>query len=721
MVATAFSNVINPQENVPQSTNAPNGVIFECRDVAARRLREALREMFKSAGESLLRRGDASKENDERRFLYALNDRLSTQGGRLEGLLVAHWRQGFDAALKGVSTSTNSGLPDEMQIVDYSEMDESLAVKAMARRLQDKCDENLYALGQRFGFLIGKESDLQRDNPMSPEYFVNALQDALQESGFDTRSRQELYRFLEGCIDVYLGPVYHVTNAHLLERNVLPNLKRGYGRVVSQAPRQPAEKMQSTGDVFSVLQSLLLGNTTGEVDSPARGMAGAMAGFPGQGMGVPVHVMHSLDAMQFADSDSVGVQPSASQIANVLHDFRASEVGQGLGQLDAITVDIVAMLFDMIFDDKEMSDPIKVLVGKLQIPVLKVAMLDRGFFSSKAHPTRHLLDLISQAALRWSRQVDYEDPVYQKIAEVIDHIHDNFKQDTALFEMHCRELERFFATHEDAVEGNVHRAAVLVARRELEELADIATDCELSRWQDIHLPRAVIDLMDHEWRALLRQIHLQEGGNSDAWNNALATAADLVDSVQPKHDVQQRQALARQLPLLVKQLSAGFDFLNVNSDRRSALLDALFPLHAASLRGIEPSPVADGLLFGLPPVANEPDIESHSLGDGEVTVESISVTTPHFCPAASQDVANLRRGDWIEYIQADGGAIRYRLSWISPKRGIFLFTNSQSPHALAVSPEAMGLQVQRGEVRILSTEPIFDRALTRTIDVLQAA
>ena len=49
-------------------------------------------------------------------------------------------------------------------------------------------------------------------------------------------------------------------------------------------------------------------------------------------------------------------------------------------------IDIISMLFDFFFDDQTLPDPIKVLIGRLQIPILKVAILDASFFNHKKHP-----------------------------------------------------------------------------------------------------------------------------------------------------------------------------------------------------------------------------------------------------------------------------------------------------------------------------------------------
>lgn len=727
---TSYNNVINLQPGGPRVTAAANRILLECRDLAARRLREALRDMLQRAAEDFGSRADKTTDGGERRFLLGLKDGLTEKSGRLEGQLAAHWAREFDTALKGVQTTAVGGLAlEELQIVDFGEMDEDLALKALAQRLKSKCEAELYGLGRRLNYLVGREQAPEDANPSSPDVFTRSLKGALRDNEFDVQARLELFRLLERSIDADIGPIYHALNAHLLQHGILPNLRRDYGRAANQpanAGSKATKLPQGAGDMFDMLQRLVSGGsplTAAPGASVAPGAAGPLAAFAAMGeRAAPTpHVWASLESLQQMVPVALAPQVSAGDLDNVLHQFRASEVGQGLGQLDAITVDIVAMLFDMIFDDREIADPIKALVGKLQIPVLKVAMLDRSFFSSKAHPTRHLLDVISRAALRWGRDVGHDDPLYRKLAEVIERIHSDFKQDTSLFETLANDLEAFLKTHEEMAEGQIGRAAQLVVQRELEELAIMAAESELQLWLCSDLPRAVGDLLDHEWRMLLTKIHLKEGPDSEVWQAALGTAADLVDSVRVKQDAKERQALARQLPILIKQLTAGFERIGVPAERRHSLLDALFSLHAAALRGTEPPPASVDELVAPPPVADEPDLASQSLDDGEVKVQSISITTPLVAVQPLQDVAALRRGDWVEYVQADGNVIRYRLSWVSPQRGIFLFTNPESPNALAVSPEAMSLQLERGEVRILSTEPIFDRALSRTIDVLQAA
>ena len=68
---------------------------------------------------------------------------------------------------------------------------------------------------------------------------------------------------------------------------------------------------------------------------------------------------------------------------NVLRDLQESPLGKKANQLESMTIELVAMLFDFIFETKDLPDGIKALLARLQIPVLKAAMLDGAFFAKK--------------------------------------------------------------------------------------------------------------------------------------------------------------------------------------------------------------------------------------------------------------------------------------------------------------------------------------------------
>ena len=116
---------------------------------------------------------------------------------------------------------------------------------------------------------------------------------------------------------------------------------------------------------------------------------------------------------------------------------------QQVSGADSQTIDVVSMLFDFFFDDAALPAPIKVLIGRLQIPMLKVAILDKGFFNQKKHPARKLLDSISRASLGWSDNHGDSQPLIDKTEEIVNFVISEFDEDIGVFEEAYINFENF--------------------------------------------------------------------------------------------------------------------------------------------------------------------------------------------------------------------------------------------------------------------------------------
>src|SRR5678815_3725243 len=118
----------------------------------------------------------------------------------------------------------------------------------------------------------------------------------------------------------------------------------------------------------------------------AQGGGGGGAG-PGMGVGgVPMiagaELLGSLTKLQIDGLAKLGESGALmagnvmlaggapiTATTNVLNELKASEVGASMGQMDAMTLDVVAMLFDQLFEDPKIPLGAKGLIGRMQIPV----------------------------------------------------------------------------------------------------------------------------------------------------------------------------------------------------------------------------------------------------------------------------------------------------------------------------------------------------------------
>jgi hypothetical protein len=723
----AQDNMIQTPDAARQPAKRPDRerILKAARLFLAQKLREALGSLLPAIDEELLARGDVAHECEQRKLYYGAHETLKPNAARLESLAAANWLRLFDQTVRGgdmARAAKQASDPDHLQLVDFGDVDEDLAVKAIAAQLWDGCEDGLFAAGRRLAYLSGRDEG----TIAVADILAEAVHAAVAGVAFTVPARIEVLRAIGHHAVRCVAPAIKEVNAYLIKRNVLPKLRRSF--VPPKTDRQKSADSPGSADasdIFAMLQRLVSAANASGAGPVAAGQPVA-AGGPSASDGKCAttattafsmnDVMAALDALQRLTPGAADAAPTTG----VLREFRNSDAGQSLGHLDAVTADVVTTLFDFIFDDPAIADPIKALIGRMQIPILKVAMLDKSFFSSKAHPARRLLDGISRAAVRCGPNAGHDDPLYARVAKIVEHLQKKFTRDTSVFDVLCAELNTFLDHQEVAADARAVRAAPLVAAREQSELAALAAEQALACWLAMPLPPAVADILSNEWRALLVRYYLD--GDKTSWGAAVATIAELVTSALPQPDARKRAIRVAKLPRLVKRIYDSLNRLQVPDSRRLVLIDSLFSLHAAILRGASPEVTAP------PPVPQpaEPEIASEVIEQGGTQLDSVSLREGGVLPEsqgasdAADKVANLQRGDWVEFKDGEAVFVRYRLAWISPQRGILLFTNPHSPRALSIAPAALALQISRGDATIVSAAPIFDRAVNRALQSLKA-
>lgn len=277
MAAMAHDNVIQFPDANRDTAGGPDRsrTLKASTDLLAQKLREALRALLPEVNEEMLTRGDLADEREQRNAYYGAHEILKQNAVRLEGLLAANWLRLVNNAVRGragaKAASQVSDL-DDLQLVDFGDVDEDLAVKAIASRLRDGCEDGLFAVGRRLAFLAGRD---EASIPVA-DLLADALHAAFSAIELSVPARLEVLRASARHVVRFLAPAIHDANAFLVGRNVLPKLRRSYVRP-DNGQRQAGEANGSAdaGDVFALLQRLVgAGNATAA--APAAG--GPMSG-----------------------------------------------------------------------------------------------------------------------------------------------------------------------------------------------------------------------------------------------------------------------------------------------------------------------------------------------------------------------------------------------------------------------------------------------------------
>jgi hypothetical protein len=409
---------------------------------------------------------------------------------------------------------------------------------------------------------------------------------------------------------------------------------------------------------------------------------------------------------------------------NVLRDLQESPLGSRINQLESMTIELVAMLFDFIFETRDLPDGIKALLARLQIPVLKAAMLDGAFFAKKAHPSRVLVNSLAQAGLGWAPAMGHEDPLYQKIRDIVHEVLDNFTDDLTIFETLRADLDAFLAAEEKAAEANIQASAEEIHDHDRHTIAPVVARLQTERRIETYpVPNFLARFLRERWARTLERVYLESGDESEPWDQAIATVEDLVWSVQPKRTREDRKHLVALLPSLLKRVTTGATDPPWPSEERERFMENLVEAHAAAVK-----PAAAAASHPTAPVAEQAKAEAEqakAVGDAaaaqraEALAAAMAPAEPpkreEAGPAIIDDqfleiAQNLERGMWIEFEDEQGQLAFAKLAWVSPLRGTYLFTNRQGQKALSMSAEELAERFRGDRARLVEAEPLVDQA-----------
>ena len=664
-----------------------------------------------------------------------------------------------------------------LQLMADDDLSEHIVIREFSAQLAESCDDELYTLNRRVAALLGHDELSEGGNPLAPAIVCRALSDACATIGSSAEERLLLLRRIERHLHLGLPPIYRKINAFLIERGILPELKRTYRRNTSalaqnetSAPSAPntsgmtsaatSAAPSATGEgILEALQRLAQARSkqfSGAFPAPSAppfvssstgvaqdGQAFALATNSAPASAIDPELINrlllaSLNDIQHANAAApLFTGATGDNIVNQVRLVRDSENAQQLGGLETVTLDIVAMLFDFIFDDTHIPVAVKALISRLQIPVLKVAMLNPGFFADRQHPTRRFLGSVSGVAVRWGATVDENDPFYVKLAQLVDRIQSEFESDIEIFGSALAELESFVDEHDGEEDHTALSAANVVIQREHESDAWERAQRALSSLRNEKNQEPLIDLfLQEHWLEALKVIALDADEQSSAWQAAVKLMNDLAWSIEAKKTPDERLKLIGLLPALLGQLNKGLDSIACPPAQRKDFFDALVQRHSAALKGdstiqnANSAPETQQSTKPAPEMTIRPPqdgdlLVTRSIDNGVEVEEVILVGASPIWRADDREtyrqVSELRRGDWVEFRDEDGNTSRERLNWISPQRGILLFSNHRAAKAISIAPEALARQIRDEKARIVQQEAIFERALSGALDSIKAS
>jgi hypothetical protein len=546
------------------------------------------------------------------------------------------------SASVGASTrGGSSAMPwESLSLVDDHEMNAQVQADRFALAVQHDAEWELRELDAYMGSLMRLSSPDRERNPLRPELIGMAL-----VAGTDAVSdRAEIRKLLTQEIGRGLTSLMRTAYADVLNdlrtAGVQPlslalrntgwarstasgfaphstsdaetlGLPTASGSGTLNGPETPAGSGYSVGGSSYGGAGSSYGTSSGSgrtgLGGPASGFAGGGGHARGATFGeVDPQMMNLIRRLAFlgnADPGSGGsggdvfvstrgrgmlqTQPAGIPLPNLIVQHREELRQASTGALDHMVIDVVGSLFDQILSDPKVAPQMARQIARLQLPVLRVALGDSTFFSSRRHPVRRFVNRIASLAcafddLTEGRGKEFLERVKALVQEIVNGDFDQM----AVYEATLTELEAFIAEQAKAeVEEEAADATRLLEQKETELLQ------QQRYMQQLQAALAAVEMQDF-LRDFISQVWSQAIVQAQRRDPSGALAArlrragrDLVMSVQPKGTPAERKAFLVQLPQLMKDLNEGLAMIGWAEPAKKAFFAQLLPAHAESLKG----------------------------------------------------------------------------------------------------------------------------------------
>ena len=470
---------------------------------------------------------------------------------------------------------------------------------------------------------------------------------------------------------------------------------------------------------------------------------------------------------------ALGNSLSGLMAVNLIRTHREELVRASTGALDHMVIDIVASLFDQILSDTKVPPQMARQIARLQLPVLRAALKDVQFFSSRSHPVRRFVNRMASIACAFE---DFDEGsgkrflelVRELVQQVVDGDFDQMDQ----YDSKLRALESF-VQEQSRDEAQAHAEAVeLLAQKEAQLRVQARyTEQMQSMLRPVSVQDFIRDFLQDTWTQVQVEAALKQGPESELARRMREVPRQLILSVLPKGTPAERKQFILTLPHLMKTLNEGLALIRCPEDVKKGFFGELLPCHAQSLKG---QPLTDfqyrqldtqlqGLDRMTVPAAEEVppsqapatlveqassfseeeaaqiglveeaaidwdgnvDIDLESLdsssGDLDINLDGLGPEMVPETPTKGVQLAQYVQAGVAYQMHMEEGWRKVRLNWVSPGRTFFIFSyGKKHQKIISLTGRMLTKLCETGRFRAFEQAYLIERAVARARKQLAA-
>ena len=412
--------------------------------------------------------------------------------------------------------------------------------------------------------------------------------------------------------------------------------------------------------------------------------------------------------------------------------------------------DMLSRLYEQILTDPRLLPPLKALLARLQVAVVRLARLDGSLLHRQNHATWLLLNRVAAHGMAFERADD---------ARLLDFLKFMEGQAEQLIEA-TRPSELLFEQALQAIDQHLGRQARQHSESSGAALALLEREQLRSQWLPLlreQIKEQIVGaplgpqlrrFLSDAWVLVIVQAMVKHGRDAPAAHAAIHWVDQLLHSLQDGPDERGRHALLQQLPGLIQALQSGCDTIALPAAEREPVVQELMLQHGRLLRGLSglsdlggqlaPTPLPDLNRATFAPTLTDeqllqrlldereselPEHWAHQPVDrGELPTMPLQAYEQAEAGAALAAMARwmegLHLGSW-HHLFIQGEWLTAQIAWVSDSGKYFLFVGQDAEERHSLTRGAIEQLLTHGLIANLDEMSLLQRAmdtLTQELD-----
>jgi len=402
---------------------------------------------------------------------------------------------------------------------------------------------------------------------------------------------------------------------------------------------------------------------------------------------------------------NINTEKFKTSLLNSMAKINNLAIPKSMNQIDGRTIDFVEMIFGAFLRDSNISDVVKSLLLRLQIPVIKTSLIDHNFFYDNEHPARTLLDTVAHLGIGIEEE---NNTVYQTINLILDQLLRSFDKNSISFRTALTSLNRLKTIEHKNLKQNED-----VTRKQI--VKEHARQIVLSELQyhtmNIKLAKPIQPLLLNNWSTYMFGCYLKFGKSSYEWQESIDILKIITKSLSSIRNREEWTSLKNNYEEIVSTVTNKLATTKQNKEKSYMATFNLKKHYEKTINSSE--------FFEEKALAEE---DENSLKDSVYADKSNDKPSPiEQKEQSSKDIISelpecVKPGVWFKiYTGENTPPRRLKLSIITIENAILIFVDRKGTKVIEKDANSFNIELLNNQSQLLEDHSVFDHALSQVI------